>query len=558
MSFSFKDRQSALTSIGTRHPELLVIGGGVVGCSIAAHAARLGLDVLLVEKEDIASGASGNSTGLAHAGLRYLAQGRIGYVFHEGRERFRLQELAPQWVQPFNFILPVYKHDPYPFWMARFGTWVYDALGWIDALLTRRPLVRRHRVLSQEEVKARIPGIRAEDLVGGIEYFVDAKLQDARFTLGYAQQAAQHGARIVTHCEVTSITTAGASPPKVSCRDRLTGQSYTFTCTLAINASGPWIDEVRKTAGMGGNHVQKSKGIHLIVDHLVDSPLIMSSAAKGRVFFVIPIDAERTLVGTTDTAVGTPVDEVRPDAKDVADLLQQLLYYFPYLKQGPNLLEAMESYKQVHVRDVYWGVRPLLFQSGQTLLASREHRLIKDLPNFWSFPGVKLTAGRAAGEEAALEAWSFIRSGVSVPPVTWDSLPGGELGDVQNFLSYAQKRFKLGPHSETLIPYLVSMYGTRYVELVQWAQREPHFGEPLLADEPWILAQAAYAVHEEMVLTLNDFLWRRTKWAHLRDLPEALVRTVAETLGRYLSWSAVDLQTQIQEYNKELKKHRLA
>src|SRR5882672_10420207 len=105
MSFSFKNRESALASITTRRPELLIIGGGVVGCSIAAHAARMGLDVLVIEKEDIASGASGNSTGLAHAGLRYLAQGRLGYVFREGRERHRLQDLAPQWVQPFNFIL---------------------------------------------------------------------------------------------------------------------------------------------------------------------------------------------------------------------------------------------------------------------------------------------------------------------------------------------------------------------------------------------------------------------------------------------------------------------
>src|SRR5882672_9624317 len=187
MSFSFKDRQDALASLKAIPPELLIIGGGVVGCSIAAHAARLGLDVLLLEKEDIASGASGNSTGLAHAGLRYLAQGRIGYVFREGRERFRLQELAPQWVQPFNFILPVYKSDPYPFWMVRLGTFLYDVLGWVDALLTKRSLVRRHRVLSTEDVKARIPGIRTEELVGGIEYFVDAKLQYSRFTLGYAQ-----------------------------------------------------------------------------------------------------------------------------------------------------------------------------------------------------------------------------------------------------------------------------------------------------------------------------------------------------------------------------------
>jgi len=558
MSFSFKDRQSALASLEASPPELLIIGAGVVGCSIAAHSAKLGLNVLVIEKDDLASGASGNSTGLAHAGLRYLAQGRLGYVFREGRERQRLQEIAPQWVRPFPFILPVYKDDPYSFWMVRLGTWIYDALGWIDALLTRRPLVRRHQTLGGEAVKARVPGVRVDGLLGGIEYYVDARLQDSRFTMGYAQQSAQHGARILTHCEVISIAKPDAGPARVISCDVLTGKTFECSAPLLINASGAWIDELRRKAGMGGDIVQKSKGVHLVVDHLTDSPLIFSSSAKGKVFFVLPIDAERSLVGTTDTAVQDEVDKIQPEAKDITELLQQLFYYFPYLKQGSNLMQAIEAYKEVHVRDVYWGVRPLLAQSGATLDASRERRLIKDLPSFWSFPGVKLTAGRAAGYEAAIEAWSFLRKGVPVPTVDWDCLPGGELWDFEHFAQDAQKRFKLGVRPEELIRYLVSMYGTRYVEILQWAQRDELFQEQLLPEEPWILAQVAYAVHEEMVLTLSDLLFRRTRWARLRDLPETVVKKIAETMGRFLSWSPSQIERQILDYKEELKKHRLS
>jgi len=86
------------------------------------------------------------------------------------------------------------------------------------------------------------------------------------------------------------------------------------------------------------------------------SPLILSTAVKGKVFFVIPIDAERTLVGTTDTAVNVEMERVLPEARDITELLQQLFYFFPYLKQGANLMEAIEVYKQVHVRDIYTGV----------------------------------------------------------------------------------------------------------------------------------------------------------------------------------------------------------
>jgi glycerol-3-phosphate dehydrogenase len=372
------------------------------------------------------------------------------------------------------------------------------------------------------------------------------------------QQAFGFGARVITHCEVTSLVTQeGELPAQVSARDHLSGQELQFVAPLVINATGAWIDGMRNRAQVGDQVVQNSKGIHLIVDHIAQSPLIMSTVAKGKVFFVIPIDSERTLVGTTDTSIQGNPDDVNPDGKEVMELLQQLFYFFPYLKQGPNLLEAIESYKQVHVRDVYWGIRPLLFQKGSTLEATREHRLIKDKTRFWSLPGVKLTAARAAGYEAAIQAWGFLRPQVAIPPVIWDPLPGGEFKNFERFVEDAEKRFKLEDNSEKLIRYLVSQYGTRYVEVLQWAQRESYFSERIVPEEPWIYAQAAYAVHEEMVLTLNDLLWRRTKWAHYRDLPPEAVRRLAETLGQYLSWTAEEIEAQIDQYCAELKKHRL-
>jgi len=124
-------------------------------------------------------------------------------------------------------------------------------------------------------------------------------------------------------------------------------------------------------------------------------------------------------------------------------------------------------------------------------------------------------------------------------------------------MSDAQKKFKLGAHSEELLRYLISVYGTRYVEVLQWSQREDLYGERLLPEEPWIYAQAAYAVHEELVLTLNDLVWRRTKWAHYRDLPPEVLETLAKILGQLLSWSEDERQKQLLDYQAEFKKHRL-
>jgi len=194
------------------------------------------------------------------------------------------------------------------------------------------------------------------------------------------------------------------------------------------------------------------------------------------------------------------MERVLPEARDITELLQQLFYFFPYLKQGANLMEAIEVYKQVHVR-ILLGCSPgFCIQKDSTLTASREHKLIKDLPGFWSFPGVKLTAGRAAGYEAALEAWNFLRKGVPVPAVTWDSLPGGELWDYDRFARDAERRFKLG----SAFRCSDSISSCQCMAHVMWKFSNGRnanriFSDPLLPDEPWILAQAAYAVHEEMI-----------------------------------------------------------
>ncbi len=557
MSFSWKDRQAYLSSLEENPPELLIIGGGVVGTSIAAHAAEMGLNCALVEKTDLASGSSGNSTGLAHAGLRYLAQGRFFYVFHESRERRRLQEIAPHWVRPFNFVFPVYRGDPFRLWMVRLGTWIYDTMGWLDARLRRRKPAPPHRVLEPKSILERFPGLRFEGLTGATEYFVDAQLQDSRFTLGWAQKAAQKSARIMTSVEVTALKCFPDGVPQTAvCFDRLSGKSFEIKTPLLINATGAWIDSVRVRAGLSRPVVSTSRGIHLIVDHIVSSPLIFSTEVPGRVFFILPIDSDRSLVGTTDTPCEGSPDETEPQAAEIQELIRRLFHFFPYLKQGTHLMEAIELYKQVHVRDIFWGVRPLLRQSsGAIHEASREHALLKDSQGFWSVPGVKLTAARGVGYQVASQAWKQLRKR-PVPQIPETPLPGGDIPDYERYVDDARRRFRLGRESGEIISHLVSTYGSRYVEVLQWAQREPHYSERLVPDEPWILAEVAYAAHEEMVLSLNDFLWRRVKWAHYKDLSQESLLSIAQILGQFLGWSKEDHDTQLGEFWAEFYKHR--
>src|SRR5499426_4313931 len=117
--------------------DLAIIGGGINGTAVARDAAGRGLNVLLVEQNDLASGTSSASTKLIHGGLRYLEQGEFRLVREGLREREVLLRMAPHLGWPTRFVLP-HHAGLRPAWQLRFGLFVYDHLGGREILLGTR------------------------------------------------------------------------------------------------------------------------------------------------------------------------------------------------------------------------------------------------------------------------------------------------------------------------------------------------------------------------------------------------------------------------------------
>jgi glycerol-3-phosphate dehydrogenase len=189
-----RERTEELRSLAENEHDLLVIGGGATGAGIARDAALRGLKVVLVEREDIASGTSSRSSRLIHGGIRYLEHGHLKLVFEASAERRRLLALAPHLVRPLAFTWPVYEGARVPRWKLGAGLLLYDALA-----LFRN--VGRHQRLSSRQVMDREPALERRDLRGGAVYH-DAATDDARLTLATALDAYEAGAALLTHAEV--------------------------------------------------------------------------------------------------------------------------------------------------------------------------------------------------------------------------------------------------------------------------------------------------------------------------------------------------------------------
>ena len=104
-------KNTDLATLFDRNFDVTVIGGGINGAAIARDAARRGLRVLLLERDDFAAGTTAWSTRLIHGGLRYLEHREIKLVRESLTERELLLRHAQHLVEPLELTIPIYDYS---------------------------------------------------------------------------------------------------------------------------------------------------------------------------------------------------------------------------------------------------------------------------------------------------------------------------------------------------------------------------------------------------------------------------------------------------------------
>lgn len=462
--------------------DVLVLGGGINGAGVARDAARRGLSVALVEKEDFGYGTTGRSTRLIHGGLRYLAMYDFGLVRESLVERERLFHNAPHLVRPLTFLIPFYKGQKTPPWMLKIGLLFYD-------FLAGRSVVPRHRVFSREELLAIEPGLRAEDLRGGASY-ADGQVQLVeRLCVENVIDASAHGAVIVNHARATSVEREGDAWT-VAVVDELAGREVRVRARQIVNTTGPWLE---KLAGFTHVKSRMTKGIHLVMPPHSRHAILLFSPDDDRVFFSIPW-LDHQLVGTTDTDFAQEPDDVSADAADAE-----------YLRRGVRFMLPRADTSTIHY--AYAGIRNLVPEEGKSESdVSRRHQLITDpaMPGVVSLVGGKITPFRDVCEE-------IVDRLTDAPSDTHEApLPGAPvaLAPLIHDLARRCRELRLpASHAETL----ATTYGTRAQLVLDRAAADPREGDTLCPHAPLMRAEVAFAVETEMARSAADVLLRRTR-----------------------------------------------
>jgi glycerol-3-phosphate dehydrogenase len=521
-----EDRLAIATSTAF---DVVVIGGGIIGCGIARDAALRGLRVGLFERADFGSGTTSASTRIVHGGLRYLEMLDFRLVRLDLRERETLLRIAPHLVQPLEFIIPFFPGGPVSPLKLRLGLTLYDALSFDRRL-------PGHRILGAAAARDADEALRNTDVTGAAAYY-DARVDlPERLALENVLDAEAHGAVALNYCEVLSTRLANGVASGVRVRDVLTGVEGDVTSRVVVNATGAWWERVAEAqTGRRRGRVRTTKGVHLVCPPLTNRALVIFSDVDRRLMFAIPRGGQ-TWIGTTDTDYDGDPAQVRADRADAEYLLASVRHLFPSLTMDSVLYTTA-------------GVRALVTKEGSASSVSRMHKVVIDdpVPGVVSVLGGKITGYRAIAEDVT----DAVCRSVSVARrcATADTpLPGARRGTAS---SAAAGLAGTDPPS-----FMQALYGSRATEVRALAETSEELARPLSARYPDIGAQVAFSVRTEHTIRVSDFIRRRTMLGASADQGWDAAPRVAQLMAAELGWSAERTVAEIEAFRRDIASTR--
>lgn len=514
----------------TEH-DVIILGGGVNGAGIARDCALRGMRALLVEKNDLAKGASGANTGMIHGGIRYMR-----YDVHTTKmactDSGYIQRIAPHLLFRVPFIVPV----PKPRGGGKLKT-LFDVIYlelaevFFEAYDDFQPLKRGkpHTRLTREEALALEPGL-APDILGAVtmdEWGIDP----FRLVVENAIDAVENGAIVLTYTELISfVKDKAGAVTGVVVDDRVSGERQTHVAPMVINATGAWGPRTAALAG-GSYQLRPGKGVHIVYPHRISNLGIIMDAVDGRQLFLMPHE-NGSIIGTTDDDYYGDLDNPRATEDEVKYILQAARRVFP----------AIDKHRMSRT---YVGVRPTLFAWGESEdRLSREHEFYDHAPQ--GVPGLVSVAGGklAAYRQLSQEVTDLVagRVGNTAPCTTHARpLPGAEEPlDVEAWVRELPARSRLS------VARMAYRHGARSQRMIAACAADPRQGAHVCACEPVIEAEVRYAASHELCTKLVD-IRRRTRLAMGACGGTRCLARASQILGEELSLGAAEQLVELKD-----------
>ena len=479
-----------------------------------------GLKVSLIEARDFASATSAHNSKLAHGGLRYLRNLELRLVRESLAERRNLMRMAPHLVRPLPFLLPLYGAGLGERLKLKAGLALYDLLSF-DRNRGISQKLPGHRWIGKQAALAREPVLAADNFEGAFEYHDAQMYSPERIALENLLDADTHGAAIANYVAADRLLMRDGRCEGVSAHEVMTGGGFDIRAKTVLVAAGPWADLFLEQASgqKAAHHLIRSKGIHVMVPQISTAALTIE-AGSGHLF-ALPWRGH-TLLATTDTPFTGDPGTVAVTSEDIEGFLATFRKYLPAAK-----LDTVEFF--------YAGLRPLVSDgSKDSYNVSRRSELVdhasENLDGVFSALGGKWTTSRQLAETITDTLVKKLQ--VKAPPCATATtpLPGGRFDDFDQLTRGFQKTW---PGIGSMRP-MAHMLGARLPLALKGAKMTDLAP---LGPSGDTMAQVLLALREEMALTLEDMIMRRTSIGQFGPPDPAGVARIASVMAQALGWN---------------------
>lgn len=519
--------------------DVVVIGAGINGGGIFREASLRGYKALLLEKDDLGGATTATSSRLIHGGLRYLEHFEFSLVRESLRERERLLKSAPHLVKPLPLTLPVYKgHKRGPF-MIGLGMVAYDVLSYDKS-------VPGSKMLSRDQALEAEPGLESKGLRAAGRYYDAQAIFPERLVVENVIDGVRQGGTVRTHSKVTGFDIQQGGVRSVVYTDS-DGNEQRVTTASVINVAGPWIDRVLDLAGSFPRFNGGTKGSHIVVEPFPGAPndaLYIEARQDGRPYFIIPWN-DLYLIGTTDIRFTGDLNSIVADEDEIRYLLDETNLAIPDAKLNRD-----------DVLYTFAGVRPLPYvPEGSTGSITRKHIIQTHKPkvnNLFSIIGGKLTTYRSLSEEAvdAIDRHFGRPVAGRKSPTRTKRLPGASAEMEKEHDQFVAQRPDWLP--EPSARWLVNRYGIRARDVVELAETNPRYQQPIREGHDAIVAVIPFSFEHEYARSLADVMLRRTMLSMDADAGLAIAESMSYVAQEIYGWSDEKREGELAEYHRQI------
>lgn len=515
--------------------DIVIIGGGCVGSGIALDATLRGYSVILLEKNDFASGASSKSSKLVHGGIRYLEKAikqmdKAQYdLVKEGiKERSIFLKNASNIAKKLKINIPIYSYLKLIY--TYFGLLIYK-------------LMAKNRSLGKNSFVNKVVSIlislniKQENLKGFLSFY-DGSFLDFRMIISLLQTAVSKGAIVKNYCEVNEfLYDVNNKISGVKYFDKIKNKNYEINAKVVINASGANVDNLRLKDDESTNEILAlSSGIHIVVSKEFLSSnegILLPNTSDGRIIFILSY-MNYCLIGTSDNKT-TYEENPKAQEQEIEYLLKEVNNYFEKHLTKEDILSSWS------------GIRPLVkSDKSSTEQMVREHIILKSKNDLISIAGGKWTTYRKMAEDlmSFLIKNKLLEKQKKCETKRTKLLGNDDIKELEKLLSFY-------PISKKTKNSLKTLYGSSCMKVLNLANETDNF-ELINPNLPYLKAEIEYCIKEEFVEKPIDFLARRVGLCFLdKELVLSCVDVVCEEMGKILFWD----EKRVEKENLECKEN---